>query len=114
VISDRLAEAHRVIRAVGLSFLGRAAILATSFVSKARSYEQKRGVIPTVAAADPEMRKELLRTRRSFLGAYFEALQRWCGGARHASFPVGTWWMRVHHRARVGPAEPSRGLMAGR
>jgi REP element-mobilizing transposase RayT len=111
-ISDRLAEAHRAVRAVGLSFLGRAGVLATSFVARARSYEQKRGMVPTVAAADPEVRKALLRTRRSFLGAYFDALRRWCDGVREARFPFGTWWMRVHHGASVRAAALSEELTA--
>ena len=38
---------------------------------------------------------------RAFRDSYRAVLKRWRGGERTALFPVGTWWMRVFHRAGV-------------
>lgn len=38
---------------------------------------------------------------RSFRAAYRAALEQWRGAVRDVVFPVGTWWMRVFHGARV-------------
>ncbi len=43
-------EAHRALREAGRVFFGRDAVLAVSFVQRARSYEVRFGVIPTFAA----------------------------------------------------------------
>jgi putative transposase len=100
-IEARIGAASRTVKAAGLTFVGRAGVLATSFVARARSYEVNRVVVPTVAAADPDVRKALLRQRQSFLVEYYEALKIWCGGVREVVFPEGTWWLRVHHGAAV-------------
>lgn len=39
---------------------------------------------------------------RSFRASYRAALEQWRQRARDVVFPVGTWWMRVFHRANVG------------
>ncbi len=49
-IARKVAEAHRAVYAAGREFLGRAAVLAVSFVQRARSHEGRFGVIPTFAA----------------------------------------------------------------
>jgi hypothetical protein len=43
------------------------------------------------------------RTGLSFVGAR-RALGAWTAGDRSACFPEGTWWMRLCHGARCGPA----------
>ena len=42
-----------------------------------------------------------LKEWRAFQGEYWKALTAWRGGERAAVFPSDTWWMRVHHAARV-------------
>lgn len=100
-IRDRVAAAQHAVRCAGLAFLGRQAVLAASFVARAKSYEVKRGVVPTVAAADPDTRRTLLTVRVRFLGAYRTALELWQRGVRDVVFPDGTWWLRVHHGVAV-------------
>jgi putative transposase len=97
-ITDQVAEARRLLRAAGLDFLGRDAVLAQSFVRRAQSHEQKRQMVPRVAAKDPFVRRMLLRADRAFYAAYRAALEKWRQGLRLIRFPFGTWWMRVHHR----------------
>jgi hypothetical protein len=104
-IAERISEAHRQVRAAGLEFMGREAVLGQSFVQRARSYEEKRVLIPRVAASDPAIRRMLLRVQRGFRAAYHAAVKAWQEGVRDTLFPYGTWWMRVHHRAEVEPAE---------
>jgi putative transposase len=108
LIADRIAAASRAVNAAGLTFLGCAAVLGTSFIARAKSYEVKRGMVPTVAASDPGLRAGLLRARNAFLIAYDSALARWRQGVREAVFPAGTWWMRVHHGAAVDAPAPAR------
>ena len=100
-IAGRVNEAHRSMSVLGLRFLGRAAVLAASFVARATSYEEKRRLAPTVAAVCRDVRIRVLKEWRSFQGEYRKALTAWRGGERAAVFPVGTWWMRVHHAAPV-------------
>jgi putative transposase len=102
-ITARVAEAYRQVRAAGLEFLGREAVLGQSFVQRAKSYEEKRVLIPRVAASDPVIRRVLLRVHQAFQSAYRAALKLWQEGLRETSFPYGTWWMRVHHRAGMEP-----------
>ena len=45
----------------------------------------------------------LIEMERGFQQAYRTALAAWRDGEREVQFPYGTWWMRVHHRARVAP-----------
>jgi REP element-mobilizing transposase RayT len=88
-------------REEGWSFLGRAGVLATSFVKRARSYEERRKLIPQIAARSRTLRKRLLEAQREFRRAYFGALELWRRGARDAVFPAGTWWLRVFHGVAV-------------
>jgi putative transposase len=104
-IRDRVAAAHHAVRCAGLAFLGRNAVLAASFIARAKSYEVRRGLVPTVAAADPETRRTLLTIRVQFLGAYRTALELWRRGLRDVTFPIGTWWLRVHHGVAVATGD---------
>jgi putative transposase len=102
-IANRVAQAHHKMRAAGRVFVGRASVLAQSFVKRAQSLEPKRVIAPTVAAKNPAARKALFAIQKAFRIAYRQALNAWMAGARDSVFPFGTWWMRVHHRARSEP-----------
>jgi REP element-mobilizing transposase RayT len=102
-VAVKVAEAHRKIRAAGRAFVGRAAVLAQSFVERAKSFEPKRVAAPTVAAKNPKARRALLAIQKAFRVAYRQALDAWKAGARESVFPFGTWWMRVHHGAPTAP-----------
>ncbi len=97
-VAERVAWAWRRVRAEGVVFLGREAVLAQSFIKRAHSYEVKREPIPRVVAKDPLVRRALWRVEKAFRAAYRVALEKWRLGLRHVSFPTGTWLMRVHHR----------------
>jgi REP-associated tyrosine transposase len=103
-IANKVAQAHCKMRAAGRAFVGRAAVLAQSFVKRAKSFEPKRIIVPTVAAKNPKARRTLLAIQKAFRMAYRQALDAWKAGARDSVFPFGTWWMRVHHGARSEPA----------
>jgi len=75
--------------------------MAKSFMHKARSYEAKRKTNPVLAARDVSVRKACKRVLRDFRRLYADALALWKAGDRMVVFPLGTWWMRVHHRAEV-------------
>jgi hypothetical protein len=103
-IALKVAAAHGAIRKAGRAFLGKAAVLAASFIQRARSYEQRFGVIPTFAAKARCVREELGRVERYFRAGYRRALEQWRGGQREVVFPIGTWGMVVWHGALAGRA----------
>jgi putative transposase len=107
-VASKVAEAHRKMQSVGRVFVGRAAVLAKSFAKRAKSFEPKRVIVPTVAAKNPRARRAMLAIQKAFRIAYRCALRAWQAGLRESVFPFGTWWMRVHHAARCEP-EPATG-----
>ena len=98
-IAYKVMQAHRKVRMAGRGFVGRAAVLTGSFIKRAVSLEPKRVVVPTVAAKNPQARKTLLAIQKAFRAAYRRALEAWKAGVRDIVFPLGTWWMGVHHGA---------------
>ena len=101
-IALKVAEAHRKIYASGKDFLGQGAVLAVSFIQKARTYEPSFGVIPTFAAKARSVREELGRVESYFRKRYRRAFKQWREGVRGVLFPTGTWWMTVVHGAMAG------------
>jgi REP element-mobilizing transposase RayT len=111
-VASKVAASHQALREAGREFLGRAAVLATSFVERARSYETRFGVIPTFAAKVRAVREGLRRVERHFRARYRKALEQWRDGWRDVTFPVGTWGMAVWHLVVVDRAE-TRSLWRG-
>jgi REP element-mobilizing transposase RayT len=112
-VALKVAAAHQALHEAGRQFLGRAAVLATSFIDRARSYETRFGVIPTFAAKARAVREGLRRVERHFRARYREALEQWRDGWRDVTFPVGTWGMAVWHSAVVdGPETRGSGRSA--
>jgi len=101
VIGDKVAAAHEAMREAGRAFLGRAGVCAASFIQRAQSYEEKRGVIPTFAAKARSVRERLRRVEQRFRRRYRAALEQWRSGERGVVFPFGTWGMRTLHTASV-------------
>ena len=104
LVADKVAAARKALRAAGRRFLGRAAVLASSFAQRACSYEQRFGVIPTFAAQQRDVRDSLRRIEQTFRTRYRTALERWRTGRREVLFPSGTWAMVVMHAAVVDGA----------
>jgi hypothetical protein len=101
-VKAKVAAAHRRVIESGRVFLGRAVVLASSFIVRARSYETRFGVIPTFAARDRGVREALGRVERFFRARYRGALALWRARAREgAVFPPGTWAMAIVHGATV-------------
>ena len=88
----------------GLDFMGAQAVKKKSFLMRAKTYEEKRGINPVLAARDVAIRCACIRTEKAFRMDYREALKTWVDGEREVVFPAGTWWMMVFHRVDVVPA----------
>jgi REP element-mobilizing transposase RayT len=99
--------AHRSMRANGMTFLGAAAVKNASFLQRAKSYEDRRQIVPKIAAINREVRVVMLRTYRAFHGLYRAALDAWRTGDREVVFPHGTWWMADFHGAAVAVTVPT-------
>ena len=110
-IATKVAAAHRAIRASGRAFLGRAAVLAASFLQRAGSHELKFDAIPTFAASQRSVRDGLRGVERDFRARYRAALERWRAGWRDVPFPYGTWSLIVFHAAEVEPLSGGFGLI---
>ena len=89
----------------GIAFTGARRVLRQVHTKRARSYEAFGSLNPQFAAAGHKgAATEAVRKLRAFNAQYDKALAAWAAGKRTARFPVGTWWMRVYHGARCGPA----------
>jgi REP element-mobilizing transposase RayT len=104
-IEAKVAEAHRKVVQAGREFLGRAQVLAESFIRRAQTYEVRFGVSPTFAAKAHSVREALGRAERYFRKRYQRALAEWKQGVRAVVFPAGTWWMVVVHKAEAAVPE---------
>jgi putative transposase len=94
-----LAESRRT----GRPFLGPRRVLRQKHTERARSYEAFQSLNPRWAAAgDREAAAAKKAELLQWNADYDQALALWTSGKRsRALFPNGTWWMRVHHGARV-------------
>lgn len=82
-------------RAEGRGFLGRRRVLKQSPFGRPRTYEERRGIDPRVAAKEREQRADILERMKIFLSAYRDALELYVAGDRDVTFPYGTYGMRV-------------------
>jgi putative transposase len=106
-IAEAVAKAHQALEQTGRAFLGRGAVLASSFTRRALSYEERRGVVPTLAARQCSVRERLIRIERRFRALYRRALEQWRAGIRDVVFPFGTWAMRVFHGSDMEALAPT-------
>ncbi len=97
-------QARHKLAAEGRSFMGARRALRTPHTHRSSSREDFGARNPTFAAAgDADAARAAVRARRTFDAAYDVALAKWTAGNHTVLFPAGTWWMRVHHRARCHP-----------
>jgi hypothetical protein len=99
---DRLIRrAHAENKRNGRGYAGHKRVLKTPHTTRARSYEQFGGRVPTFAAAgNGAAAAKLARRRREFRTEYRQAWIAWKAGDHNVIFPYGTWKMRVYHGAR--------------
>ena len=98
-------EAREVARKAGRFLKSLEAIFATKHTTRASSPETPGERNPTFAAAgNPEQAARALHDRRTFLGAYREAMQKVREGVLGVLFPRGTW--RMHREFGFGISTP--------
>ena len=98
------AQAHKDNQEQGRSFLGAEQVRAASPYERATSFEALRDRNPTFAVGREQegaLRAAAADAVSAFRTSYRAVLKSWRAGAREVLFPVGTWWMRVFHRAGV-------------
>lgn len=89
----------------GIAFVGARRVLRQAPTKRARSDEAFGCLNPQFAAAGHRAAaSEAVRRLRVFNAQYDKALAAWTSGKRSVLFPAGTWWMRVWHGVRCGPA----------
>lgn len=97
-------EALAKSKKTGRRFLGARRAQRVHHTHRASSWEDFGSRNPRFAAAgDLAAAKAVIARNRRFDMDYDEALAGWSAGDRNVVFPPGTWWMRVHHGARVRP-----------
>ena len=93
----------------GRGFLGAERAVRVAITDRGSKWELFGARNPTFAAGgDSEAARGAVERLRGFRGGHRESLVRWRGGERDVVFPAGTWWMRVHHRARCDGAPQAR------
>jgi putative transposase len=98
-------QAWNKAKRTGLAFVGPRRVLRLAHTKRAKSYEVFGSLNPQFAAAGHRgAATEAVKRLRAFRAQYTRALAKWTAGDRTACFPEGTWWMRVCHGARCGPA----------
>jgi len=104
-VRDKQHQAWNKAKRTGLSFVGPRRVLKLAHTKRAKSYEVFGSLNPQFAAAGHRaVATEAVKRVRAFKAQYARALGAWTAGDRSACFPEGTWWMRVCHGARCGPA----------
>jgi len=104
-VKEREHRAWQESKRTGIPFLGHRRVLRQAHTKRASSDEAFGSLNPQFAAAGHrEAATEAVKRLRAFNAQYDEALAAWTSGKRTVLFPRGTWWMRVHHGARCGPA----------
>jgi hypothetical protein len=100
-LDELIRKAHADNKRNGRGYAGRKRVLKTPHTTRARSYEEFGGRVPTFSAAgDGAVAANFVRKRREFLEDYRQAWNGWKAGARDVVFPHGTWKMRLCHAAR--------------
>jgi putative transposase len=105
-VAAKVADAQRAVAGSGRAFLGRKAALTASFAQRARSHEERFGVVPSFAATARAVRDKLRQVERYFRRSYRAALKEWRSGQRSVVFPFGTWGIVVFHSAAVQALPP--------
>jgi REP element-mobilizing transposase RayT len=80
-----------------LGFLGAVKVKQQRPMDRPKTKEERRALVPRVAAADKQTRKTLLERLLTFTRAHREAWLAWKEGRRSVVFPAGTYLMRVQY-----------------
>ena len=102
-VSHQEGEARAYVKEQGWKVWGRHAVMSVSPYRCAKSWEEIGKLAPHIAAGrgNCEERIAAIRELQAFRIAHREAKARWMAGDRDVVFPAGTYWMRIHHGARV-------------
>ena len=102
-VRHRERQAWEEARRTGNPFLGVRRVLKVAHTRRATSYEEFGRLNPRFASAgDRGVAAQAVKRIRAFYERYARALASWTAGDRTVCFPLGTWWMRVHHGAPCG------------
>ena len=104
-VKEREHRAWQASKRTGIAFMGARRVVQQAHTKRARSHEAFGSLNPQFATAGHRgAATEAVWRLRAFNAQYDKALAAWTAGKRTVLFPVGTWWMRVCHGARCGPA----------
>lgn len=104
-VREREHQAWAESKRTGIPFIGPRRVLRLPYTKRAESEEAPGGFTPRYAAGgNRRAARQAAKRIKAFNAQYRDALTAWRLGDREAVFPEGTWWMRVFHGARCGPA----------
>jgi putative transposase len=110
-LRDEVAARVRVARdnmaSSGRSFVGRDAVLRESVEASPRTEAPRRNLNPRVSGSSSVERIAAIRKLYEFLCAYRSAWNVWRKGNRDATFPAGTYALRIHAGVTCADAVPS-------
>src|SRR5690606_1512208 len=104
-VARQEAKARAEVKESGWEVLGRVREMNVSPYRRAKSWEPLGKLVPHLAAGRGHTAERIaaIEELRGLRAAHALAKAGWIAGVREVVFPAGTYWMRVHHRARVAP-----------
>jgi putative transposase len=105
-IERHIRNARTALAEQGRKFLGAKAVLQQSVSMAPRTTESRRNFHPRIAAANSGERVLAIRRLLDFVRQYRAAWHAWRAGKRDATFPAGTYALRIHARVACAPACP--------
>ena len=106
-VRDIEQAARELAKEKNLKFFGPRRAMRCKHTRRASSYEKWGSLNPHFSAAgiseDAKKANSAFKAFNAFNADYDAALARWQAGDRDVLFPVGTWWMCIHHKARCHP-----------
>jgi hypothetical protein len=115
-VEELVAEIHAELAAEGRRFLGADRVLAANphqrprqlfqacgGKGKAKRERERLEPYQTQKEQMPKISSTWRAEHREFVRRYKRAMVKWRDKIRDVLFPVGTYWMRVWHRASVAP-----------
>ena len=102
-VATQEAAARKYVKEQRWNVWGRHAVMSVSPYKQAKSWEAIGKLSPHIAAGRGQKAARLaaIAELKEFRAAHRAAKERWIAGDRDVVFPAGTYWMRVHHGARV-------------
>jgi len=106
-VATRVRAAREEMTRVGRAFLGRESVLRQNFDATPRTEAPRRNPSPRIAGRSSVERVAAIRRMCEFFRAYRAAWNEWRQGKRDATFPAGTYALRIYACVKCAEEAPA-------